>query len=74
MPEFNDKRLTPPDGAQGTAMQISAPIAPMHDAPHAAAERVTEALHGEYVPFCCAKAPQRRQIGLSHGQRVLVLV
>lgn len=70
MPEFNDKRLTPPDGAQGTAMQISAPIAPMHDAPHAAAERVTEALHGEYVcafreeaGFTCVQLERDRYVG-----------
>jgi len=30
------------------------------------------ALHGEHLFFWCAKALQHRQLGLSHGQRVLV--
>ena len=32
------------------------------------------ALHGEDVFFRCAKAPRRTQLGLSHEQRLFVVV
>ena len=47
MPDFNDKRLTPPEGVTGPAMQVSAGVAALRDAPRPDAEMVTQALHGE---------------------------
>ncbi|WP_233356051.1 C40 family peptidase [Henriciella aquimarina] len=47
MPEFDDKRLTLPEGVDGTPMQVSAGTAAIHEAPDAASQMVTQALHGE---------------------------
>ncbi len=47
MPEFNDKRLSPPQGLSGEPMQVGVGAVAVHDAPRADAEMVTQALHGE---------------------------
>jgi len=48
MPEYNDKRLTPPDGAS-YAVQVRAASVPVREGPLADARLATEALHGEIL-------------------------
>ena len=47
MPDYDDKRLTPPADTDGQPMQVSAAVTPVRDAPRLDAEMATQALHGE---------------------------
>ena len=48
MPEFNDKRLMPPEG-QASALQVRAGAVSIREAPLADARLATQALHGEVL-------------------------
>ncbi|MEQ9314252.1 MAG: NlpC/P60 family protein [Henriciella sp.] len=47
MPEFNDRRLTPPTDKPGLPMQVRAGVAALRSTPQPDAEMTTQALHGE---------------------------
>lgn len=47
MPDFNDRRLTPPQNKTGVPMQVRAGVAAIRGAPEPDAELATQALHGE---------------------------
>ncbi|MEO0548883.1 MAG: NlpC/P60 family protein [Pseudomonadota bacterium] len=49
MPEFNDPRLTLPNGGEGTVMQVTAGIVALRKAPEPDAEMASQVLHGHHV-------------------------
>lgn len=49
MPNFDDPRLTLPEGADGLKLQVSAAVASLKNAPELDAEQGSQLLHGEQV-------------------------
>ncbi|MDJ0920214.1 MAG: NlpC/P60 family protein [Henriciella sp.] len=49
MPEFDDPRLTLPDGGERTLMQVTAGIVALRKDPEPDAEMASQALHGQHV-------------------------
>lgn len=76
MPELNDKRLARPEGTS-MQVQVTAPFAPLREAPESNGLQVTQALKGEMVnvfdqdgAFLLVQLPRDRYVGWIYREHV----